>query len=40
MQEIIDWLKKIEYLASDFYKGAASLFKEDKDFYHFLSSSR
>jgi len=36
MQEIIDWLKKIEYLASDFYKGAASLFKEDKDFYHFL----
>ncbi len=37
MQEIIDWLKKIEYLASDFYKGAASLFKEDKDFYHFLA---
>jgi CheY-like chemotaxis protein len=37
MQEIIDWLKKIEYLVSDFYKGAASLFKEDKDFYHFLA---
>ena len=37
MKEIIDWQKKIEHLAFDFYKGATSLFKEDKDFYSFLA---
>jgi len=37
MKEIVDWLKGMEQLASDFYTAAAPFFEEDKNLSEFLA---